>query len=184
MTEKALPASETSSEPEKSGIRRRIVRLPSVPKAPSGINRKGADKNPHDPEGVLKEDAFKLTGSAVLKLTSLEMKLKKDLRKAKNEKLKESIQEKLDQCEDLARMLNLHIKDLIEQDANISQESRPLFNYDQDLYQKIVEAQQKEQAAIKLKVHPGLTPLLREINEFIKSVETPEDQSKSISRAA
>lgn len=181
MSEKAFPAPETSSEPLKSGIRKRSdLRLPSVP----GLQRKIAEQKPQEPEGVLRDDAFKLTGPAALKLTSLEMKLKKDLRAAKDEESRNNIQEKLDQCEDLARMLDLHAKDLIEQDAKLSQENRPTFNYDPDLYKKIVEAQQKEQTTRKFRVHPGLAPLLREIDEFIKSTETPEDQPKSLSRAA
>lgn len=181
MKEKVFPTPDASSEPLKSGVRKIERRLPSVPKAPSGIRRKDANQKFQESEGVIRDDAFKLTGPAVLKLTSLEMKLKKDLRAAKDEKSKNDIQEKLDQCEDLARMLNLHIKDLIEQDTKILQESRPLFNYDPDLYKKIVEAQQKEQATRRLKVHPGLKHLLKEINEFINSnSETPE----SLSRAA
>jgi len=177
MKEKALPAPDASSEPLKSGIRKRAdLRLPSVP----GLQRTIAEKKPQVLEGTLKDDAFKLTGPAALKLTSLEINLKKELRAAKNEESREEIQGRLDQCEDLARMLNTHINDLVEQDALMSQENRPAFNYDPELYQKIMEAQRKEQATRKLKVHPGLTPLLREINEFIEdNSETPENLSRA-----
>lgn len=178
MKEKVFVALETSGKPLESGVREKIKgRLPSVP---SGTRLKDAYQKLQESEGVPKEEAFKLTGPAALKLTTLEIKLKKDLRAAKDEEIKDDIQEKLDQCEDLARMLNSHIKDIIEQDAKISQENRPPFNYDSALYKKILEAQKKEQATKKLKVHPGLKPLLREINEFIESIETPE----SLKRAA
>ncbi len=178
MKEKAFLPKKESEEELVSGIRQKpSLRLPSVP----GLQRTISEKKPPVPEGTLRDDAFKLTGQAALKLTSLEMKLKKKLRSAKNEEVREEIQGRLDQCEDLARMLNTHIKDIVEQDAKISQESKPAFNYDPELYKKIIEAQRKEQATRKLKVHPGLAPLLREINEFIEdSSETPE----SLSRAA
>ncbi|MHB8830782.1 MAG: hypothetical protein ACYC44_01565 [Patescibacteria group bacterium] len=177
MKEKTFPAPDASSEPLKSGIRKRAdLRLPSVP----GLQRTITEKKAQEPEGVLRDDAFKLTGPAALKLTSLEMKLKKELRAAKNEKLREEIQERLDQCEDLSRMLNTHIKDLAEQGSKISQENRPDFNYDPELYKKIIEAQRKEQATRKFMVHPGLAPLLREINEFIEdNAETPENLSRA-----
>ncbi|MDD5726538.1 MAG: hypothetical protein PHC53_03995 [Patescibacteria group bacterium] len=177
MKEKAFPTPDASSEPLKSGIRKRAdLRLPSVP----GLQRTIVEKKPQESKGTLRDDAFKLTGPAALKLTSLEMKLKKELRAAKNEESREEIQERLDQCEDLARMLDLHSKDLIEQDAKISQENRPVFNYDPELYKKIVEAQRKEQATRKLEVHPDLMPLLREINEFIEdNSEIPENLSRA-----
>ncbi|MFA6100207.1 MAG: hypothetical protein WC750_05055 [Patescibacteria group bacterium] len=185
MREKAFPALDASSEPLKSGIRKRAdLRLPSVPGLQHTIADKKADKKPQEPEGILRDDVYKLTGPAVSRLLSLEMRLKKDLRAAKNEASKDDLQEKLDQCEDLARMLDLHVNELIEQDAKVAQENRPTFNYDPDLYKKIMEAQQKEQATRRLKVHPGLAPLLREINEFAISIEPQEGQPEDLSRAA
>lgn len=177
MKKETFPAPDASSEPLKSGIRKRAdLRLPSVP----GLQRTIAEKKSQESKGTLRDDAFKLTGPAALKLTSLEMRFKKELRAAKNEESREEIQGRLDQCEDLARMLDTHIKDLAEQDAKISQESRPAFNYDPELYKKIMEAQRKEQATRKLNVHPGLAPLLREINEFIEdNSETPENLSRA-----
>ena len=178
MKEKAFLPKKESEEELVSGIRQKpSLRLPSVP----GLQRTIAEKKPQAPEGTLRDDAFKLTGPAALKLTSLEIKLKKDLKAAKNEELREEIQGRLDQCEDLARMLDLHVKDLVEQDAKISQEKRPDFSYDPEIYKKILKAQKDEQATRRLNVHPGLRPLLREINKFIEdNSETPE----SLSRAA
>lgn len=181
MRKEAFPAPDASSEPLKSGIRNRSdLRLPSVP----GLQRTIAEKKPQEPEGMLRDDVYKLTGPAVLRLTSLEMRLKKDLRAAKDETSKNDIQAKLDQCEDLSQMLDLNVNELIEQDSKLSQENRPTFNYDPDLYKKIMEAQRQEQATRRLKVHPGLMLLLRQIDAFAKSIEPQEGQPKDLSRAA
>ncbi len=159
-----------------SGIRKKSsLRLPSVP----GMHLKQAKEKLET--GVPKAEIFKLTGQAADKLTKLEMKLKKDLREAENDLVKEEILDKLAECDDLAKILTVHIDDLVEQEGEIAQKTRVDMPSDPAVAKKMLEGRREQLANLKLQPDTGLQPLLRRIDEFVEESSTPEEK---FSRAA
>lgn len=159
-----------------SGVREKSsLRLPSVP----GRHLKEAKEKLET--GVPKAEIFKLTGQAADKLTRLEMKLKKELREAEDEQTKDEILDKLSECDDLAKILTVHIDDLVEQEGRISQQNRIEMTSDPIITDKMLEKKREYLANIKLNPDTGLQPLLRRIDEFVEESSTPEEK---LSRAA
>jgi hypothetical protein len=159
-----------------SGVREKTsLRLPSVP----GMHIREAKEKLES--GVPKAEIYKLTGQAADKLTRLEMKFKKDLREAEDEQAKDEIMDKLDECDDLAKILAVHIDDLVEQEGKIAQSNRVDMPSDPMLEKKMLERQREMMANVKLNLDSGLKPLLKKIDEFIEENSLPEQK---MSRAA
>jgi hypothetical protein len=178
MREKAFLPKQESEEQLVSGVRERSsLRLPSVP----GMHLREAQRKIEETKGVHKSEIYKLTGQAADKLTRLEMRLKQDLKKAENELVKEEILEKLSECDDLAKILTVHIDDLVEQEGKIAQRMNVEMASNPTVEKQMLENQREALANLRLTPDSGLKPLLRKIDEFIEENSFPEQK---ISRAA